>query len=784
MSARLKFLFLSALILCFAFWIRLATIYSLPIYYDEANHLLWARYFAIGSSNYPLLMDGKFLMGILISMFNSNGWITLWIGRAASIVFNITSCAACISGGYFIHSRRAGLLAGIIYSILPFAIFHERQVLADTLMADFGALGIVGVLMLRKKKTVIGTVFTACFFAFAALAKLFGLLYIGIFALAYIFLRSKYPLKQWGILLLSCFVFSSIVFSGILLVGSTRLGYNNQELFGEKIGYVGCPPLLCSSDLQTQIGRLKYFAGSFNDLISPYLGWSLLVLAFLSFIIAPVHKRHLIYFIGSWGIGSLTAFALFAKELPPRYISFITFPLVILAASSIIGIGNSITSKSQSVKVVRLPTFPAVTIIFFLIIAITLEVSNTIPLLIQPAVANLPFHDRNFYFTGVYGNTGFDRAAVEILRREAHSKTPPAVIVNDIPYLMVVSYFDRSRVDVRALSETHPLDIGKWLSESKNIYFLSQTSTLPEPSLITLLNKQTIGTYPVATKTHSYTLHQILDASHPLRYHFFESFFVRPSSIPEQYQILASRLPKDRPLTLLVYPPNQADTLRSLLSNNPLIQIHGIGDTWPLNTSMVHSELFTLTQGRDNVGVILLDAAQGDPHKQIETWLNTNLFKVNEERFGVLHMINYASTKDTPQRYFESMRFGDSIILESIDLIDTVSSPNGVIRLRLNWKTTAPIQQAFKVFTHIFAGNKIIAQHDGQPVGELRPTNTWKVGEKINDQFAIQIPGDTQAGIYTLRIGLYDLNTQNRLAVTRTDGTTGEFFTGGQIVVK
>ena len=69
-------------------------------------------------------------------------------------------------------------------------------------------------------------------------------------------------------------------------------------------------------------------------------------------------------------------------------------------------------------------------------------------------------------------------------------------------------------------------------------------------------------------------------------------------------------------------------------------------------------------------------------------------------------------------------------------------------------------------------------------MGELRPTDKWKPGEKIIDQFAILIPSNAPPGDYQIRVGLYDLHTLGRLWAQFDDGHTKEFYTGGQITIE
>jgi len=206
-------------------------------------------------------------------------------------------------------------------------------------------------------------------------------------------------------------------------------------------------------------------------------------------------------------------------------------------------------------------------------------------------------------------------------------------------------------------------------------------------------------------------------------------------------------------------------------------EVYAVGDSWTLDN--VGEPLKTITTSKQNLKMVFLDEAKGDPNKLIETWLNTNLFKEDEQWFGPIRMIGYADDSTVTQTHKVGARFGDGIRLESVEVFDSVARRGEVLRLRLIWKTESAVGRDFKSFTHIFIDDKIVAQRDGQPVGELRPTTTWKVGETIRDQFAILIPVDAPSGVYQLRIGLYDLTTLERLAVNG-----GEFIVLGEITIR
>lgn len=715
-------------------------------------------------------------MGVIVSYFGAPGWITLWAGRATSIILTCLSAAACIAAGRTLHSPPAGLLAGLLYCFLPYAIFHDRQVLADTYMASFGSVALVLTLHQAKTRSAWLSIPTALFIAAAALAKLFGLLYLSLPLLAIVtfFPNKKLERKKFLTRFSLTFALSLFFFFGALAVFSSKLGVDNKELFNEKIGYVGCPPLICSGDLNAQLGTLRYVTLQLVDAITPHFGWLLIALAIAATLVVT-HRRDTMQYVTLWTALALLFFVGVAKAIPPRYISFIAVPITTLAAVTIIALQKRF---SQGVAVVSL-------------LAITVwNFSNALPMLIQPAKAELPFEDRNFYFTGVYNNTGIDAAAVAVLKREGNFTVAPVIILRDLTYTTAAIYFDRSRIDVRAASEVYAQDIGSWLANRQPIYLIENAApqinkNRTQKTIVDQLIKETIGTYSSVKGERTIVLSRIRGADAVLRHQIFENVFVRPNSISEHYQSFAASLSANQNLTLLAYPPNQVETLTTLLANKPSVTVEGIGDSWPLDGKATQESLALLTQNKKQpIYLVLLDEAKGDPQKQIELWFNSNLYRLDEQWFGVLRVIRFAPADVAAQTIPLRARFGDGITLESVEILDSVVPHDGLIRLRLNWRANTSITQSFKSFTHILSGEKIVAQHDGQAVGELRPTSTWKVGEEIRDQFAIQLPKETPPGIYHLRIGLYEISTQQRLTMTLGDGSQHEFFVGGEITVR
>jgi len=767
-SQPFAFLLASTMILCLALWLRLSNLYSLPVFVDEANHLVWSQRLSVGNTVYPLFMDGKFLMGVVVALFRPLGPGPLWIARAAVGLTSILAVASCIAAGSLLGSRRAGLLAGLLYALLPQAVFHERQLLADPLMATFGSLALVFTLQLAKKSRWPQTVPLAVSLAAAFLAKFFGGLYV-VFPLlaAAILPRSRDERRRvsgWQFIAIGLAAVAAALFVGALY---SRLGYDDQKLAGQQIGFVGCPPLLCRGDAAAQIDNLQRALRTLADLVQPYFGWPIIAFACLAWPLSPDQHRKKTAWLSLSAAGMLAAFIAIARDIPPRYIAFMCVPVVVLAA-------HGLLSATRYFKRNALP------MTYLFVFACLWPMSNTVAIVINPANAELPNLDRQQYFTQDSSGGGIPEAALALLSREAASNVPPVVLVGNMHINFVSAYFDRTRIDVRGLGEAYPADVGRWLFEGQTIYIFDELPGVETPGLLT----EEVGRYPRMEGAATVRLRRVTGTDSAMRNEIYREFFIKPEKLAAEYQALMNSLPQTEPAALLVYPPNQAPALAPSSADHPNVTVIPVGDSWPLDVAAAESELRRIADEESNIRVAFLEETNGDPQRRIETWLDTRLFRLDEQWFGPVRVLSFAGDGQVTLTIPLEARFGDGITLESVEVLDTVSPPGGLIRIRLNWRADSSISQSLKVFVHLFAGEAIAAQHDGQPVGELRPTSTWRAGERIADQFAIRFSVDAPPGKYQLRIGMYDVNSLMRLPVSMPDGTTGEFFVGGEVVVR
>ncbi len=114
---------------------------------------------------------------------------------------------------------------------------------------------------------------------------------------------------------------------------------------------------------------------------------------------------------------------------------------------------------------------------------------------------------------------------------------------------------------------------------------------------------------------------------------------------------------------------------------------------------------------------------------------------------------------------------GNQVDLLGYGLRPESLSPGDTIYLTLYWRATGDIDMDYTVFTHMIDGEEnILAQHDSQPEDGNYPTSQWLEGEIVRDEHALQAGTGLRPRDYTLVVGMYDLESGDRLLAYDQDG--------------
>ncbi len=125
--------------------------------------------------------------------------------------------------------------------------------------------------------------------------------------------------------------------------------------------------------------------------------------------------------------------------------------------------------------------------------------------------------------------------------------------------------------------------------------------------------------------------------------------------------------------------------------------------------------------------------------------------------------------------------FGEAIRLRQADVPEHVAVGE-LLELRLVWESLATVAADYTVFVHLLhPDGTLAAGQDGQPLDGRYPTSYWSPGEQIMDVRRWQ--PDLPPGVYQLEVGLYRLETGERLPASGPQSALGDRVIVGNVAV-
>lgn len=213
-------------------------------------------------------------------------------------------------------------------------------------------------------------------------------------------------------------------------------------------------------------------------------------------------------------------------------------------------------------------------------------------------------------------------------------------------------------------------------------------------------------------------------------------------------------LGRDRPIGKVSYPP-----LGTSGWQPGDIYVEIIGVKFPHDIPQVQA-------GEMRLDVYLLE---GDETDENRTVIDVPMTEPTDAPYVVLHPLVIYDRVARPEAV-EGLTaldaaFGGQIALTGYALPESAASGE-TIHIPMRWQATAEVMQDYTRFLHIMDGDTLAAGSDA-PVGGTLVSSTWMPGYPIDETVALQLP-DTP-GTYQIYTGLYDPQTQERLAVAGAD---------------
>ncbi len=313
---------------------RLPNLTKLPIFTDEAIYIRWSQIGAWDPAwRFISLTDGKqpwftwVVMGLLRVIKDP-----LLAGRLASVIAGAgTAIGIYLLTRELFKKTSVAWAAVFLYIICPFTLLYDRLAVYDSWVAAFFIWSLyLSILLVRWVRLDVALIFGLMLGAgMMNKTSAFLSLYLAPFTLALFDWRKKNWRRQlwrWFLLLGLAGVLSQIVYSVLRLSPFFYIVAQKNTVFIYPFGeWIKHP-------LQFLWGNLN----GLSDWLMGYLSWPILVAGAGAFLInVRKYWREKLLLLVFWLV-PFVGLATFGKVLYPRFILFMSLPLLILAAMTLV----------------------------------------------------------------------------------------------------------------------------------------------------------------------------------------------------------------------------------------------------------------------------------------------------------------------------------------------------------------------------------------------------------------------------------------------------------------
>jgi len=176
---------------------------------------------------------------------------------------------------------------------------------------------------------------------------------------------------------------------------------------------------------------------------------------------------------------------------------------------------------------------------------------------------------------------------------------------------------------------------------------------------------------------------------------------------------------------------------------------------------------------------------EADPERRMENRLADGAYLAWSRWYGRVRVTLYGlGPLPEEPRVTVRARFGQEILLHGYAVGEGSFAPGDVVPVTLFWEADAPPGR-YKVFLHLMDdGGNLVAQNDAEPRADLSPTFIWSVGERVTDRHGVYLPPHVLPGTYRLRVGMYRVDTGERLPLLLDGVEAGDSLELGRVVVR
>ena len=445
---------------------RLTNLTQLPVFTDEAIYIRWAQ---IGSQDanwrFISLTDGKqplftWLAMVTVRIFPD----PLLAGRIVSVFAGLgTLVGIWLLAKEVFQKPRIAFFASVLYVLSPFALVYDRMALYDSLVAAFFVWNLYfAVLLVRRLRLDIALILGMSL-GLGMLNKTSGFLSLYLLPTTLFLLdwqRSGLTrrLLRWVGLVGLAAILSQMIYSVLRLSPLFHMVSQKDAVFVYSLREWINHPLI-------------FFTGNIKGLFdwaANYLTMPIFFLATLP-VFALWHKPREKLLLYAWWFGPFVALALFARVLYPRFILFMTMPLLVMAASSLDWVVDRVKGWLRAVVVVAI-LYPSIITGYFLVT--------------NPLHALIPWSDKSQYITDWPSGWGIKEVNAFLLEQ---SKSGKVTVFTEgtfglLPYAIEIYLVDRPNIEIRGIwpiPESMPQEIIDRARDHPTFVVFNQKQTIP-----------------------------------------------------------------------------------------------------------------------------------------------------------------------------------------------------------------------------------------------------------------------------------------------------------------
>ena len=316
---------------------RLTNLTKLPIFTDEAIYIRWSQ---IGSRDanwrFISLVDGKqplftWIMMVLLRFIRD----PLVAGRLVSVIAGFfTTIGIWLTAHELFKSKKIGFIASFLYIIIPFGLVYDRMALYDSLVAAFSIWNLYLAILLVRRIRLDAALLLGLTLGMGMLNKTSG--FLSLYMLPGTLLLFDWRrdgrvkrLFRWIGLVCIAAVISQLLYSVLRLSPLYAMVGQKDAVF-------------VYSFKEWLTHPFNFLLGNIHGLFDwaiHYLTWPIFIAALLSGLSLWKWTREKLLLLG-WWFAPFFALALDGRVLYPRFILFMTLPLIILAAVAVQWIWN------------------------------------------------------------------------------------------------------------------------------------------------------------------------------------------------------------------------------------------------------------------------------------------------------------------------------------------------------------------------------------------------------------------------------------------------------------